>query len=131
MSVHMSVYGQNPPFVPISDPPPFTEVRFSSAAWGDYDNDGDLDVLLTGTPDSTSGISEIYRNDGNDTFVPLSAGLTGVFRGAVAWGDYDNDNDLDILLTGTPDGATGISKIYRNDGGIFVEWSYGNFQNLS
>ena len=26
--------------------------------------------------------------------------LTGVYNGSVAWGDYDNDGDLDILLSG-------------------------------
>jgi hypothetical protein len=110
LSVQMSVYGQNPPFVPISEPSPFTEVRLSSAAWGDYDNDGDLDVLLAGTPDSVSGITRIYRNDGNDTFVSISAGLTGLFQGAVAWGDYDNDNDLDIVLL--PGGITTMTAIW-------------------
>jgi hypothetical protein len=29
-----------------------------------------------------------------------SISLTGISQGSVAWGDYDNDGDLDILLTG-------------------------------
>ena len=41
----------------------------------------------------------MYRNDGG-SFVDIAAGLTGVRNGSVAWGDYDNDGDLDILLTG-------------------------------
>jgi len=87
-----------------------TDVRDSSIAWGDYDNDGDLDILLTG--DSSSGnVSRVYRNDGGGSFTDVSAGLKNVQRGSVAWGDYDNDGDLDILLTGG-----GNSKVYRNDG---------------
>ena len=34
------------------------------------------------------------------TFTDIAAGLTGVSGSSVAWGDYDNDGDLDILLTG-------------------------------
>ncbi len=33
-------------------------------------------------------------------FTDVGAGLAGVDQGSVAWGDYDNDGDLDILLTG-------------------------------
>ncbi len=79
-------------------------------AWGDYDNDGDLDILLTGLGPS---ISRIYRNDGG-TFTDIEAGLPGVNFSSVAWGDYDNDDDLDILLTGQS-GSEDITRIYRND----------------
>ena len=91
-------------------------VGCSSAAWGDYDNDGDLDILITGgecNAPSQAKYSKIYRNNGDNTFTEqTSISLTGVFYGSVAWGDYDNDGDLDILLTGKP----ALSKIYRNDG---------------
>ena len=92
-------------------------VYYSSVAWGDYDNDGDLDILLTGG--NVSGlISEIYRNDGNGIFTDIDADLAGVYMGSVAWSDYDNDGDLDILLTGGDGtGSANISKIYRNDPG--------------
>ena len=77
-----------------------TGVSISSVAWGDYDNDGDLDILLTGSTDS-GNISKIYRNNGDNTFTEqTSIALTGVDNSSVAWGDYDNDGDLDILLTG-------------------------------
>lgn len=110
-----------------------------SAAWGDYDNDGDLDVLLTGFTDeydndpSTSTNtpikkSAIYRNNGDNTFQEITTSLIDVFQSSIAWGDYDNDGDLDILLTGESDGrsqyqliggttyySNPISKIYRNN----------------
>jgi uncharacterized repeat protein (TIGR01451 family) len=83
-------------------------MRGDRSAWGDYDNDGDLDILLVG-----SGFSRVYRNDGGD-FVGLEAGFAGVGGGSLAWGDYDGDGDLDVLLTG--DGGSGpSSRIYRND----------------
>ncbi|MFH0842372.1 MAG: VCBS repeat-containing protein, partial [Bacteroidota bacterium] len=101
-----------------------TGVYYSSSAWGDYNNDGDLDILLTGTYyDGTDHyVSEVYMNDGG-TFSEIGAGLQGVYNGSTAWGDYDNDGDLDILLTGQyyTDQWYYISNIYRNDSGIFTE----------
>jgi hypothetical protein len=93
-----------------------TGVGWSSVAWGDYDNDGDLDILLTGFVSYGNYISKIYKNNGNNTFTEQTGiSLTGVSDSSVAWGDYDNDGDLDILLTGNT-GATRISKIYKNNG---------------
>ena len=86
-------------------------VSYSSAAWGDYDNDGDLDILLTGASTNAVPIARIYRNNGSSTFTDIDAGLPGVSRGSAAWGDYDNDGDLDILLI-----ESGFSLIYRNNG---------------
>jgi len=101
-----------------------------SAQWGDYDNDGDLDILITG--DSYSGsISKIYRNDGNNTFTEqTSISLMGVYAGSVAWGDYNNDGFLDILLTGNSNYGT-ITKIYKNNGNnTFTEQSSISFTGI-
>jgi CSLREA domain-containing protein len=100
----------------------------SSVAWGDYDNDGDLDILIAGasSTSSGSGLAKIYRNDSGGIFTDIGAALTGVFSSSVAWGDYDNDGDLDILLTGTTNDTSGISKVYRNDGGnVFTDINAG------
>lgn len=94
-------------------------VQAGSVAWGDFDNDGDLDVLLSGRSGSSTNITKIYRNDGNNIFIDINANLIGVSASSLAWGDYDNDGDLDILLTGsygTIDNPICTSKIYRNNG---------------
>ncbi|HEY5479755.1 MAG TPA: VCBS repeat-containing protein, partial [Gaiellaceae bacterium] len=88
-----------------------TGVSYGSVAWGDYDSDGDLDILLAGWDGTTPRVTKIYRNDGSSGFTSIDAGLTRVYRGSVAWGDYDSDGDLDILLTGH-DGTNPITKIY-------------------
>jgi predicted nucleotidyltransferase len=94
-----------------------TGVNYGSVAWGDYDNDGDLDILLTGLTNSYTCISKIYKNNGNNTFTEQTGiSLAGVDDSSVAWGDYDNDGDLDILLTGGTGSLNYISKIYRNNG---------------
>jgi hypothetical protein len=93
-------------------------VRDAAVAWGDYDNDGDLDILLSGSTGSGS-ISRVYRNDGAGHFVEIDAGLPDVSNSAVAWGDYDRDGDLDILLAGSVEFGD-ITAIYRNDAGSFV-----------
>ncbi len=98
-------------------------LTYSAVAWGDYDHDGDLDMLLTGETQWNYQFTLLYRNNGDGTFADIGAALPGVAHGAVSWGDYDNDGDLDILLTGLAAGSTGpISRVYRNDGnGTFTD----------
>jgi len=94
---------------------------FSSVEWGDYDKDGDLDILLAGDDPGHGPVSKIYQNN-NGIFTDINAALTGVYNSSVSWGDYDNDGDLDILLTGTLGGDdSGISKIYQNNNGAFSD----------
>jgi hypothetical protein len=68
-------------------------------------------------------VSKIYKNNGDGTFTEqTSISLTGVSGSSVAWGDYDNDGDLDILLTGNNSSNVPVSKIYKNNGdGTFTE----------
>ncbi len=82
-------------------PGDLTGVWSSRAVWGDYDNDGDLDILLTGY-DGISNLSSVYENNGSGFSEDITASsvLTGVIFSSTAWGDYDNDGDLDILMTG-------------------------------
>ena len=87
-------------------------VSRGAVAWGDYDNDGDLDILLTGADSGYDPISRVYRNT-SGTFSDISAGLTDVYHGYAAWGDYDNDGDLDVLLTGLEIFYTGNQKDSR------------------
>ncbi|MDD4224320.1 MAG: FG-GAP-like repeat-containing protein [Candidatus Cloacimonetes bacterium] len=91
-------------------------VMLGACAWGDYDNDGDIDILITGRLSSNIPITRLYRNDGNDLFTDTGIAFQGLYESRVAWGDYDNDNDLDILISGIVDANTFITSIYRNDG---------------
>lgn len=98
-----------------------------SVEWGDYDSDNDLDLLIMGFDDILSPLAEIYRNDGDNVFTRIYAGLAPVAMGRVTWGDYENDGDLDVLLTGKIAGCgTFTSAVYENLGGdVFNELSSG------
>jgi hypothetical protein len=102
--------------------------KYADADWGDYDGDGDLDFIVCGANDKIingpidwqdTQPARIYRNDGNNNFTLLELELPAVKDGAVAWGDYDNDGDLDFALTGRPADRT---YIYKNvGGGMFID----------
>jgi hypothetical protein len=92
----------------------FIPAEESMASWGDYDRDGDQDLLLAGHA-AYGDIALIYRNEGG-YFTPVDAGITGIQQGVVQWEDIDGDNDLDVFISGN-----WITEIYRNDDGIFTD----------
>ncbi|MDH3629393.1 MAG: FG-GAP-like repeat-containing protein, partial [Acidobacteriota bacterium] len=106
----------------------FPWLDLSAATWADYDNDGDVDILLTGQvigPENLEGKSEVYVNDGGE-FVPLARELPAPLDssgdgGAFTWFDVDGDGDLDYFVAGAywvPNGNNQIERqmhLYRND----------------
>ena len=101
----------------------------SGVACGDYDGDGWTDLYLVnfagnatpGAPlDEVAGRSRLYRNVEGKRFEDVTeeagVGFVGYGMGA-AWGDYDNDGDLDLYVT-----AYGANALYENQGdGTFVD----------
>ncbi|MCH2105515.1 MAG: CRTAC1 family protein, partial [Planctomycetes bacterium] len=77
------------------------------ACWGDYDNDGDLDLFVGNesrmrTRGDGDYPSQLWRNEGDGTFVDVAeeAGVrNNAFCKGACWGDYDNDGDLDLYLS--------------------------------
>ncbi len=88
--------------------------------FADIDNDGDLDLLITGYGTGAVRYSNLYNNDGTGVFT-LVAGtpFDTVFSSSIAFADIDSDGDKDVLITGSD--TARISKLYLNDGsGIFT-----------
>ncbi|NIM50575.1 MAG: hypothetical protein GTN62_09640 [Gemmatimonadales bacterium] len=102
----------------------------SGAAWGDYDNDGWLDLYvvnesgpLTLSQDQlerSPAHNTLYHNNGDGTFTDVSVAAGVDFRGigmAATWGDADNDGWPDLFVT-----AYGENVFYRNNGdGTFTD----------
>ena len=107
------------------------ETMGSGVAFLDYDGDGDQDLFFVnsapwpgqekaGSPPPTQAL---YRNDGKGHFedVTAAAGLDLTFYGmGAAVGDYDNDGDPDLYVTGL-----GAGHLFRNDGGKFRDVTAG------
>ncbi|MFV1981428.1 MAG: FG-GAP-like repeat-containing protein, partial [Rhodothermia bacterium] len=92
----------------------------ASHDWADYDGDGDLDLLLTGS-DGTFPSTRVMENQGNGTFVDAEIGLVDVFDGTGEWVDFDADGDLDVVITGHAFAGV-VAKIFVNTGnGSFFE----------
>jgi len=95
------------------------------AASADYDGDGDKDVILTGINGDNQLLMRLYRNDGGNRFTAIKELFTPTTDGSVEWGDFDNDDDLDILVTGKQFNNQLATFIYRNDDGIFAQTDSG------
>ena len=89
------------------------------ASWGDYDNDGWLDLFVARTTQlnrfDNSGDNLLYHNNGDGTFTRVYSGsmvngtdwaYTGI------WADYDNDGFLDLLIAN----SSNVNALFRNSG---------------
>jgi hypothetical protein len=105
--------------------------KFVGGTWGDFDGDGDLDVVVSEN-DGTDGSILLYRNDRNGNFIPLPDRIpltdpTGVFY--ASWTDPDNDGDLDLYITID---ALRADLFYRNNGnGTFTRETEGAWLNTA
>lgn len=114
------------------------EASFNCLAWGtdffDYDNDGDKDLFVANghifpqLDRANLGVryaqpNQLFENLGNGSFADRSAAagpglaIVKVSRGA-AFGDYDNDGDVDVFVLNLND----LPTLLRNDGGNRNNW---------
>ena len=93
-----------------------------TASWGDYDNDGDLDLYIGNeTSEALVAPNQLFRSNGNGTFTDVAAAagvMNHAYAKAVIWGDYDGDRLLDLYVSN----RFGSNRLYRNTGdGTFVD----------
>ena len=81
-------------------------------AWGDYNNDGWVDLFLTGGKLP----NHLYQNNGDGTFAISEhnddISLKDVWTGGAVWADYNNDGFKDLYVL-----AYGANTLFRNEGG--------------
>lgn len=85
-----------------------------SIDWADSNGDNFLDVILTGFRDDDYGHTQLFINTGAITFSESSTNFPGLYNGDVKWGDFDNDLDPDILLSGVTSNGTIQTTIFEN-----------------
>ena len=112
------------------------------ASWGDYDNDGDMDLAISNLPPtdkSTHIPTTLYKNLLKETGEPNFQNVTReaqLFRkgndndrkiggigntgAGIAWADYDNDGDLDLYWKSADFDVE--NALFRNNGdGTFAD----------
>ena len=100
-----------------------TGLTNGSIALGDFNGDNHLDVATVGEESGGTPVTRLYSNDGSGSFSALNAGLTGVSDGAVALGDLNGNNRIDLAIAGTDADGNDVFNAYRNtpDGWTAVE----------
>ena len=103
-----------------------TLTKGNISAWGDYDNDGYQDVVISVANDNCENCTyplQLYKNNG-EGFTRIydnAIAQTSIVGSGSAWADYDNDGNLDLFVCGTNNSR---NKLFHNDGN-------GNFTSVS
>jgi hypothetical protein len=108
----------DPTFTKIATGQIVTDGGYSyDCAWGDYDDDGFVDLFVVNDGNAGGQSNWLYRNNGDGTFMRMTSSGSIVTDVATchgcAWGDYDNDGFVDMMVS---NGGGGNQFLYRNNG---------------
>src|SRR5262245_20835800 len=121
----------NGTFLKITNGATFTNIASSAGcAWGDYDNDGYLDLFVA----NLGQRNFLYHNNRDGTFSLIrdaGHGQETSYSWGGAWADFDNDGHLDLFVVNGQPNGTGVKDfLYRNRGdGTFEKMTLGSLVN--
>ncbi|WP_081964995.1 FG-GAP-like repeat-containing protein [Dokdonia donghaensis] len=111
----------------------FENFTISSLEFADVDNDSDVDLLIMGRNVDFINVANLYINDGEGNYsLDQGSNIEGLSSGDLSFGDIDNDNDLDLIVTGRNTNMTRRTELYLNDGsGVFTVQSQVQFESVA
>ena len=95
----------------------FVAVRDGTTDFIDFDSDGDLDVIYTGTA-AAGDVFEIYLNElneGKTEWPKITTNLSGIRNSKIDLGDFNSDGYTDIIYSGTLTGEGEVTKLSEYD----------------
>ena len=95
---------------------PLMDTYFSDTAVFDANDDGYLDILITGFNTSYVPDAKLYINQQDGTFTEEQSGLDSVYFSSISIGDFNNDGISDVLLSGMNSEYVPVLKTYTNNG---------------
>lgn len=116
-----AVLAQNFSKVPTPSIPALTNAK---AQWADFNNDGILDLFISGVQSGGAYHTAVYINNGDHSFNTIN--LTPLTDVAFDLGDFNRDGYMDIAVTGVNASAEKNTIIYRNNSGTgFIPQNFG------
>jgi hypothetical protein len=117
---HVAHLDVDPTFTKITTGAVVTNLAGVSCAWGDYDNDGFIDLVIAVAAGATPNNHYLFHNNRNGTFTQITnSAITAEARDwrGCAWADYDNDGNLDLIVVSTDYyGFASQNELFRNNG---------------
>ncbi|WP_460218877.1 T9SS type A sorting domain-containing protein [Psychroserpens sp. MEBiC05023] len=100
----------------------FAPVSLGAVSFVDYDLDGDMDLMITGSSLGNTPTAKLYNNNGSGIFTEVTGTpFQGIYDSAIAFADFDNDGDDELLTSGLDANGNNPTKLFSNNNGVFTE----------
>lgn len=115
-TIYQNVQGQEWKSVPMSLP----GLVHGFAEWVDFNGDGYLDFLISGQTKDSVSYTQLFEGDGSGAFEPAPIQLEEVSFSTGSFGDHNNDNLPDLIISGGRD-SNRYASLYTNHKGVLKE----------